>query len=111
MDGAITLMRTADKFLADFCITLCHLQISVSHLALKGEQVTSIFQIKGRKAMPDLIGREFHSMSTAIDPEISVQPIGLQPVAISSGKEPLPPHLWFDSEEFFKGIIHGVRQI
>ena len=89
-------MGTAYQFLTDLRVAFGHLEVGMAHLTLKGEQVTSIFQIKGRKAMPDLIGREFHSMSAAIDPEIPVQSVGLQPVTISGGKEPLPPHLGFD---------------
>jgi hypothetical protein len=104
-------MRTADKLLADFCVPLGHLQICMAHLALKGEQVTTIVQIEGCKAMPYLVGRKFNAVFTAILSEISVQSVCLQLISVTGREEPVLPHFGLDADELFEGIIYGIRQI
>ena len=75
-DGTVILMTLHQQFVRDFCVPFGHLQIGVSHLPLKREQIATVFQIEGGKAMAYLIRGELHASTLAVFSEVPSQHIG-----------------------------------
>ena len=76
-NGTIILVAFHQQLIRYFCVPLGHLQICVSHLPLKGEEIAAVFQIEGSETVSDLIGCELCADTVTVFPEIPPQHIGL----------------------------------
>ena len=86
-NGTIILVALYQQLVRYFRVSLGHLQVCVSHLSLKGEEITAVFQIEGSKTVTDLVGSELYTDAITILSEISSQHIRLQLLAVSCGKQ------------------------
>ena len=98
-------MGCNNQLVADFSVSLGHLQISVPHLPLQSKQVAAIIQIECCETVSDLIRSKFHTRIAAVFSEIPADPIGVHLITIAGREEPIVPNLRFDTEKFFQRII------
>ena len=110
-NGTIIVVAFHKQFVGNFCVSLGHLQIGVSHLPLKGKQIAAVFKVEGSKTVSDLIGRELHTCPFTILSEIPSQNIGLQLLSIPRREQPLFPFLRLHLQEFLQGSVGHGRQI
>ena len=85
-NGTIILVALYQQLVRYFRVSLGHLQVCVSHLPLKGEEIAAIFQIEGSETMSDLVGCELCADAVTVFSEIPSQHIGLQLLSVSCGE-------------------------
>ena len=76
-NGTIILVALYQQLVRYFRVSLGHLQVCVSHLSLKGEEIAAVFQIEGSETVSDLVGRKLRADTVTVFPEIPSQHIGL----------------------------------
>ena len=107
-DRAVIVVAFHKQFVRDFCVSLGHLQICVSHLPLQGEQIATIFQIESGEAVPELIRGKLYACTFAVFPEVPSQHIGLQLFSVAGREQPPFPLLRLYPQELLQGSVgHG----